>query len=252
MEKNKAILLTFFIILMIVGVGIIVYGIGFAGKETDTNKDKSSNKIEEEAKKEEESEDDDTQKPIATIEIKDFGTIKVELEPKIAPQTVANFIYLANSGFYDGLTIHRTVPEFVIQGGDKEGTGSGKSEYTIKGEFSRNGIKNSINHERGVISMARPDYGSGNEEYSYNAASTQFFITVEAIHSLNGLYASFGRVIEGMDVVDKIVDLEVVTRDPYSAEADRPVNPPVITSIKVETFGIDYGEPEKLHLEIGT
>lgn len=202
------------------------------------------------------------QNPIATMEVEGFGTIKIELYPEIAPNTVANFIKLANNGFYNGLTFHRTIPGFMIQGGDKEGTGSGsvslndleegkgEASYTIEGEFIANGYKkNTLKHEEGVISMARGDYSSINSTLAkegYNSAGSQFFIMTDSNSSLNGLYAAFGKVIEnGMDVVHKIENVEVVTRDSSAQEGvDKPVNPPVIKSLTVETFGVDYGMPE--------
>ena len=205
------------------------------------------------------------QNPIATIEVENFGTIKVELYPNYAPETVANFIALANNGFYDGLTFHRTIPDFMIQGGDPNGDGTGNAtlkdlgqdsdeEYTITGEFIANGDNNNtLKHERGVISMARSDYSSYSASLAtegYNSASCQFFITTEdSTDSLDGLYAAFGKVTEGMDVVDKIASVEVETRETQTDSnseltQDRPVNPPVITSIRVETYGINYGMPE--------
>ena len=205
------------------------------------------------------------QNPLATIEVENFGTIKVELYPNYAPETVANFITLANNGFYDGLTFHRTIPDFMIQGGDPNGDGTGNAtlkdlgqdsdeEYTITGEFIANGNNdNTLKHERGVISMARSDYSSYSATLAtegYNSASCQFFITTEdSTDSLDGLYAAFGKVTEGMDVVDKIANVEVETRETQTDSnseltQDRPVNPPVITSIRVETYGINYGMPE--------
>ena len=205
------------------------------------------------------------QNPIATIEVENFGTIKIELYPNYAPETVANFIALANNGFYDGLTFHRTIPDFMIQGGDPNGDGSGNAtlrdlgqdsddEYTIKGEFIANGDNDNIlKHERGVISMARSDYSSYSSTLAtegYNSASCQFFITTEdSESSLDGLYAAFGKVTEGMDVVDKIANVEVETREEQTDSSsdltqDRPIDPPVITSIRVETYGINYGMPE--------
>ena len=205
------------------------------------------------------------QNPIATIEVENFGTIKVELYPNYAPETVANFITLANNGFYDGLTFHRTIPDFMIQGGDPNGDGTGNAtlkdlgqdsdeEYTITGEFIANGNNdNTLKHERGVISMARSDYSSYSASLAtegYNSASCQFFITTEdSTDSLDGLYAAFGKVTEGMDVVDAISNVEVETREEQTDSSseltqDRPVDPPVITSIRVETYGINYGMPE--------
>lgn len=138
----------------------------------------------------------DTQKPKVTITIKDYGTITVELDPQTAPITVENFLKLAKDGFYDGLTFHRIMEGFMIQGGDPLGTGIGGSDETIKGEFSSNGVENPISHTRGVISMAR----SQNKD----SASSQFFIVHEDSKFLDGDYAAFGQVTEGMEIVDKI------------------------------------------------
>ena len=202
------------------------------------------------------------QNPIATMEIEGYGTIKIELYPEIAPNTVANFIRLANRGFYNGLTFHRTIPNFMIQGGDLKGDGTGSPKrsnlqdnvetdgaYTIEGEFIANGFKkNTLRHEEGVISMARGDYsayGSSLVKEGYNSAGSQFFIMTGNNSQLNGLYAAFGKVIEGMEVVHKIENVEVVTRDSSASEGvDKPVNPPVIKSLTVETFGVDYGMPK--------
>ena len=205
----------------------------------------------------------ETKNPIATMEVEGFGTVKIELYPDQAPEAVSNFIKLANNGFYDGLTFHRTIPDFMIQGGDKKGDGTGTpslkdllgegaedKEYAIKGEFVANKVNNTIKHKKGTISMARSDYSSlGLTEQGYNSAGSQFFIvTNDKTTSLDGLYAAFGQVIEGYDeVVDKIANVEVVTRDTNAEEGlDKPVNPPVIKSIRVETFGIDYGTPKTL------
>lgn len=206
------------------------------------------------------------QNPVATIEVANYGTIKLELYPDYAPETVANFVKLANSGFYDGLTFHRTIPDFMIQGGDPKGDGSGNAtlkdlgkdsedNYTIKGEFIANGVKNTLRHDRGVISMARSDYSSYSSTLAtegYNSGSCQFFITTTDQKShLDGLYTAFGKVTEGMEAVDAIANVEVETREEQKDSSstltqDRPVEPPVITSIRVETFGIDYGIPETL------
>lgn len=200
--------------------------------------------------------------PVATMEVEGYGTVKIELYPDQAPEAVSNFIKLANNGFYDGLTFHRTIPDFMIQGGDKNGDGTGSpklkdllgenaedKEYAIKGEFQANNVNNTLKHKKGVISMARSDYSSlGLTEKGYNSAGSQFFIvTSDTTTSLDGLYAGFGQVTEGYDVVEKIANVEVVTRDSNAEEGlDKPVNPPVIKSIRVETFGTDYGTPETL------
>ena len=202
------------------------------------------------------------QNPIATIEIEGKGTITAELYPQYAPNTVANFIALANNGFYDGLTFHRTIPDFMIQGGDPNGDGTGNAkledigqgstdDYAIKGEFIINGFtENTLKHERGVISMARSDYSSiaGLATKGYNSASCQFFIMTKDNTSLNGQYTAFGKVTDGMTIVDEISNVEVETRESNQEglTADRPKEPPVIKSIRVETFGVDYGVPETL------
>ena len=200
--------------------------------------------------------------PIATMEVEGYGTVKIELYPDQAPEAVSNFIKLANNGFYDGLTFHRTIPDFMIQGGDKNGDGKGSptlkdllgeeaedKEYAIKGEFLANKVNNTLKHKKGTISMARSDYSSlGLTEQGYNSAGSQFFIvTSDTTTSLDGLYAAFGQVTEGYDIVENIANVEVVTRDSDAEEGlDKPVNPPVIKSIRVETFGVDYGTPETL------
>ncbi|NLM55809.1 MAG: peptidylprolyl isomerase [Firmicutes bacterium] len=167
--------------------------------------------------------------PIVTIDMGDLGLIEIELYPDIAPNTVSNFISLVKQGFYDGLTFHRVVPGFVIQGGDPRGDGTGGPGYSIKGEFSRNGFLNGLKHERGVISMAR-----GNHP---NSAGSQFFIMLDAAPHLDGWYAAFGRVISGMDVVDKIATVP-------RGSGDRPRVDQKMVKATVETFGVEYPEPE--------
>ncbi len=171
------------------------------------------------AKPEAPTEEPSSNKPLVEITMEDSGIIKIELDPEAAPISVANFLKLVNEGFYDGLTFHRVVPGFVIQGGDPDGTGMGGSDETIKGEFASNGWENPISHERGVISMAR--------SMDPDSASSQFFITVDDVSDmLDGEYAAFGHVVEGMDVVDKIVGVD---RD----DNDKPLKDVVIKSIKV-------------------
>lgn len=210
--------------------------------------------------------------PIATMEIEGYGTVKIELYPDQAPNTVANFIKLAERGFYKDLTFHRTIPDFMIQGGDKNGDGTGtptlkdlkgegaeEKEYGIKGEFLANNHENTLKHTKGVISMARSDYSSmGLTEQGYNSAGSQFFIMTSDNSSLDGLYAAFGKVIEGYDIIEKISNVEVTYRSSELAEgeeapkdeqgkelsSDMPKNKPVIKSLTVDTFGVDYGEPE--------
>lgn len=169
--------------------------------------------------------------PIATIVVKNYGTIEAELYPHIAPNTVNNFIYLANSGFYDGLTFHRVIKDFMIQGGDPNGNGTGGPGYSIKGEFSNNNFKNNLKHTEGVLSMARSQ--------NKNSAGSQFFIVTKDQPGLDGDYATFGKVISGMDVVHKIEDAQTDSND-------KPLKSVIIESIKVDTKGIDYPEPYKM------
>ena len=158
----------------------------------------------------------ETKDYIAKIEVKDYGTITVKLDGKTAPITVKNFVDLAKSGFYDGLTFHRIIEGFMIQGGDPNGNGTGGSDKTIKGEFKENGVKNNIKHKRGVISMARSS--------DYDSASSQFFIMQEDNESLDGQYAAFGHVIKGMKVVDKICeDADPMDDNGTIAESKQPV-----------------------------
>ena len=168
--------------------------------------------------------------PIVTFETNQ-GTIKAELFPDVAPNTVNNFISLVKHGFYDGLIFHRVIPGFMIQGGDPQGTGTGGPGYSIKGEFIMNNFNNELLHKRGVLSMARSQ--------SPNSAGSQFFIMVDDAPHLNAQYASFGQVIEGMEAVDKIVAAQ---RD-YN---DRPLENQIMEKVTVETFGVDYPEPEKV------
>ncbi len=169
--------------------------------------------------------------PIVTIEMADGGIMKAELYPEIAPNTVNNFISLVNKGYYDGVIFHRIIPGFMIQGGDPEGTGMGGPGYCIKGEFSHNGFENNLLHTKGVLSMARtmiPD-----------SAGSQFFIMHAAAPHLDGEYAAFGKLIEGEDILDKIATVGTDWND-------RPMKPQVMNKVTVETFGVDYDEPEKL------
>ena len=157
--------------------------------------------------------------PIITIQMKDGGVMKAELYPEIAPATVKNFVDLAAKGFYNGLIFHRVIPGFMIQGGDPEGTGMGGPGYTIKGEFTANGFRNDLKHTRGVLSMARA--------MDPNSAGSQFFIMHENYPSLDGQYAAFGKIIEGIEVVDKIAS----TKTDYN---DRPYEDQVIEFMTVQ------------------
>ena len=170
------------------------------------------------------------QNPIVTFEMENGDVMKAELYPDVAPNTVNNFISLVDKGFYNGLIFHRVINGFMIQGGDPDGRGTGGPGYSIKGEFSQNGFKNDLKHTPGVLSMARamqPD-----------SAGSQFFIMHKTSPHLDGAYAAFGKVTEGLDVVDKIATTQTDYRD-------RPYTPQVMKSVTVETFGVEYPEPEK-------
>lgn len=169
--------------------------------------------------------------PIVTITMEGGDVIKAELYPEIAPNTVNNFISLINHNFYDGVIFHRVIRGFMLQGGDPDGNGTGGPGYSIKGEFASNGFKNDLKHTAGVLSMARtmiPD-----------SAGSQFFIMHQDAPHLDGEYAAFGKVIEGMDVVNKIAEMPT----DYS---DRPIHDQVMEMVTVDTFGVDYPEPDTL------
>ncbi len=172
-----------------------------------------------------------TENPVVTITMENGDVIKAELYPEIAPNTVNNFISLINKGFYDGVGFHRVIKNFMLQGGDPDGNGTGGPGYSIKGEFSSNGFQNDLKHTAGVLSMARTMFP--------DSAGSQFFIMHKDAPHLDGEYAAFGKVIEGMDVVNKIA--EVATD--YS---DKPLEPQVMKTVTVDTFGVDYPEPEKV------
>ena len=170
-------------------------------------------------------------RPIVTIEMEDGGVMKAELYPDVAPNTVNNFISLAQSGFYDGLIFHRVIPGFMIQGGDPDGSGMGGPGYSIKGEFSQNGFQNDLVHTRGILSMART--------MDPNSAGSQFFVMVDDAPHLDGAYAAFGKVIEGMETADAIV---AAKRD----WNDRPKQDQRMKKVTVDTQGVDYPAPEKV------
>ena len=210
--------------------------------------------------------------PIVTMEIQDYGTVKLELYPEMAPETVANFVALAQNGFYNGTKFHRIVEGFMIQAGQgKENTSPKLSnlgievsededrEYTIKGEFLANkNDTNTLKHKKGIISMARADYtqtySASLSTESYNSAGAQFFIMTADNTGLDGFYAPFGKVIEGLEIIEKIEKVEVkidgeenmTDEEKAQAEKSTPVNDVVITKVSVETFGEDYGKPQTL------
>ncbi|MDO4262298.1 MAG: peptidylprolyl isomerase [Eubacteriales bacterium] len=170
------------------------------------------------------------QNPIVTFEMENGDVIKAELYPDVAPNTVNNFLSLVNKDFYNGLTFHRVIEGFMIQGGCPEGTGTGGPGYSIKGEFSQNRFKNDLKHSAGVLSMARAMHP--------DSAGSQFFIMHKDAPHLDGAYAAFGKVVEGMDVVDRIAGCDTDYRD-------KPMEPQVMKSVTAETFGVSYPEPEK-------
>ena len=172
-----------------------------------------------------------SQNPIVTFTMKNGDVIKAELYPEIAPTSVNNFINLIQNKFYDGLIFHRVIKNFMIQGGDPEGTGMGGPGYSIRGEFAQNGFQNDLKHTAGVLSMARSMHP--------DSAGSQFFIMHKTSPHLDGAYAAFGKVIEGLEVVNKIAE----TATDYS---DRPLEEQVMQSVTVDTFGVEYPEPEKL------
>ena len=169
--------------------------------------------------------------PIVTIEMENGDIIKAELYPEVAPNTVNNFISLVKNKFYDGIIFHRVIRSFMIQGGDPQGVGIGGPGYSIKGEFKMNGVANDLKHTRGVLSMARA--------MAPNSAGSQFFIMHEDAPHLDGQYAAFGKVIEGMENVDKIAKC-------MTGRNDKPIHRQAMKKVTVETFGVDYPEPEKM------
>ena len=213
----------------------VITGCGSGKKSEDAAEENTSGQVSDEASDHSGDETADHKEDLlsglhhAEIEINDYGTISLELDADTAPVSVTNFVTLAKEGFYDGLTFHRIISGFMIQGGDPLGNGTGGSDTEIKGEFSSNGVENNIAHERGVISMARSQ--------NPDSASSQFFIMHQDAPHLDGQYAAFGKVIEGMDVVNKIAG----TATDYS---DRPLEDQIMKSVTVDCFGVEYPEPE--------
>lgn len=195
------------------------------------------------------------QRPIVTMNIEGYGTVKMELYPDMAPNTVKSFIKLINDGYYNGLTFHRVEEDLLIQGGKKTSSDTEETQYGIKGEFIANGYEeNTMKFERGTVGLARKDYssysfiGSNIIAEGYNSGYAEFFIMTNDEPSFNSYYTPFGKVIEGMDIVDSITKLETtVETDEETGEATKtstPVNQPIITSITVDTFGVDYSNPK--------
>ena len=253
MKKTGIVCTIIALVLVIISIGVIVLGYYKKANEEILN-------------------------PIVTMEVENYGTIKIELYPEKAPNTVANFVTLANNGFYNGTTFHRVVKDFMVQGGgftsqvvtDSE-TGETKNDsvakgvklkdlgiegknaeeaYCIKGEMLENGYKNNtLKHEEGVISMARADYtnySASLAEESYNSATSQFFIVTQKTEYLDGKYTAFGKVIEGYDIVEKIENVEVEKTEQEGDEESTPVEAIVIKSVTVDTKGVEYSKPETL------
>ncbi len=263
------------ILLMLLAVSMLVTFVGCNDEEESNSKKKNetNNSIEQTNQIDEEN----GENPIATMVVeyidekgnKEEGTIKLELYPDKAPITVANFVNLVNNNFYNGLTFHRIVDDFMIQGGDPNGNGTGGAllsdldksiqkgsdkdhKYSIKGEFSSNGINNKVKFEAGTIAMARSDYSSlGMAEEGYNSACSQFFIMntddSRTNSYLEGNYAAFGKVIEGYDVVTKISKTKVTSN---GSELSKPVSAPVIKSLDIDTKGKVYDVPETINAEV--
>lgn len=213
-------------LLLVIALSFSLF-IGCSKKEEPTNENNASTNTD--TQETEKGKDD--KNPVATIEMEDGSKIKIELYPDVAPNTVRNFISLANSNFYDGLIFHRVIPDFMIQGGDPEGTGVGGPGYSIKGEFSSNDFENNLNHDRGIISMARAQ--------DKNSAGSQFFIMHKDSPHLDGEYAAFGKVIEGIEVVDKIAAVETDAQD-------KPNEDVKMKKVTVDTFGVEYKDVEKM------
>ena len=250
-SKIKAVSIWIIAIIIILSIALMV---SWVGSLILKNIELNSNKYSDEK-------NTNRQNPVATMIIEGYGIVKIELFPEKAPESVKNFIALAQNGFYDGLKFHRVIEGFMIQGGDQRGDGTGTPklsdlgindkedrEYCIKGEFSLNGHENNIKHEKGVISMARADYTSYSPSLtteSYNSGGSQFFIMTKDNSSLDGAYAPFGKVIEGMELIEQIEKVEVYTRSGHN-EKSTPVSDVIISKVTIETYGEDYGLPETL------
>lgn len=225
MVKRSKVFYLFLSLLAVISV--VLAGCGTSTKDEGTAKE-AEKQTEKQTEKQVDYAGEVKEKPVVTITMENDEKIVIELDPVTAPNTVANFVSLVEEGFYDGLIFHRVIPGFMVQGGDPAGNGSGGPDYTIEGEFSSNGFENNLKHERGFISMARAQ--------DPNSAGSQFFIMVEEASHLDGDYAAFGKVIEGMETVDAIVAVE---RD----GADKPLEEQKMKKVEVDTKGFDYPDP---------
>lgn len=247
LNNNKTYVL---LLIMMLAIGLLMSGCGQNAGDNNIDRDRNETTDqehnnddqqngEEQAYNSQTAYSNDTN-PVVTIEMEEGGLIKVELYPDLAPNTVNNFISLANDGYYDGVIFHRVIKGFMIQGGDPLGNGSGGPGYSIKAEFTNSGHPNDLSHERGVISMARR--GAQNPQQDvlfYDTAGSQFFIMHEDSQFLDGNYTSFGKVIEGIEVVDAIANI-TTNRD------DKPTTDQVMSKVRVDTKGISYAAPEKI------
>ncbi|EGQ24034.1 peptidyl-prolyl cis-trans isomerase [Sporosarcina newyorkensis 2681] len=222
--RNKA----FYLIFSLMALAFLLVGCGSSTKD-EQQEEKTDGQSEEQPVKEADYSEEVEENPIVTITMDNDEKIVLELDPSVAPNTVANFISLIEEGYYDGLIFHRVIPGFMIQGGDPSGNGSGGPGYSIDGEFTSNGFKNNLKHERGVISMARTG--------EPNSAGSQFFIMAEDTSQLDEEYAAFGKVIEGMEIVDAIVATE-------TDSSDKPLEDQKMKKVEVDTKGFDYPSPK--------
>ncbi|SKB06715.1 peptidylprolyl isomerase [Sporosarcina newyorkensis] len=222
--RNKA----FYLIFSLMALAFLLVGCGSSTKD-EQQEEKTDGQSEEQPVKEADYSEEVEENPIVTITMDNDEKIVLELDPSVAPNTVANFISLVEEGYYDGLIFHRVIPGFMIQGGDPSGNGSGGPGYSIDGEFTSNGFENNLKHERGVVSMARTG--------EPNSAGSQFFIMAEDTSQLDEEYAAFGKVIEGMETVDAIVATE-------TDSSDKPLEDQKMKKVEVDTKGFDYPSPK--------
>lgn len=222
--RNKA----FYLIFSLMALAFLLVGCGSSTKD-EQQEEKTDGQSEEQPVKEADYSEEVEENPIVTITMDNDEKIVLELDPSVAPNTVANFISLIEEGYYDGLIFHRVIPGFMIQGGDPSGNGSGGPGYSIDGEFTSNGFENNLKHERGVVSMARTG--------EPNSAGSQFFIMAEDTSQLDEEYAAFGKVIEGMEIVDAIVATE-------TDSSDKPLEDQKMKKVEVDTKGFDYPSPK--------
>ena len=222
------------VVAIIIGLFVFALSLPINKKQEDASKEKLLNIDYTKEGNELEMNQYETENPVVAMHIKGYGSVVMELYPDIAPETVNNFISLVKKGFYDNNTFHRLVPGFVLQGGDPTGTGTGGPGYSIKGEFTSNGFTNDLKHEKGIISMARSTIP--------NSGGSQFFIVLDTSDFLDGNYAAFGKVIDGMDIVEKIEKNEKVA-DSQSGKLEKNL---VLEKAVVDTKGKDYPEPEKI------